>query len=76
MGFSGQTGGGLSRKFGERTTLCRDKLRRSLRSALLQVPSALVPEAAKILLNPLHPDASELGIEHSYESPFDLRLKS
>lgn len=49
---------------------------RSHRSALLQVPSAFVPEAANILLNPLHPDACEFRIEHSYEYPFDLRLRS
>jgi len=45
------------------------------RSALLQVPSALVPETANFLLNPLHPDAALLQIEHIYEYPFDLRLK-
>jgi RES domain-containing protein len=45
------------------------------RSALLRVPSALVPETANFLLNTLHPDAALLQIEHSYEYPFDLRLK-
>jgi hypothetical protein len=49
---------------------------RSHRSALLQVPRAFEPETANILLNPLDPDASEFRIEHSYEYPFDLRLKS
>jgi RES domain-containing protein len=49
---------------------------KSHRSALLQVPSALVPETVNILLNPLHPDAAEFQIERSYEYPFDLRLKS
>jgi RES domain-containing protein len=49
---------------------------RSHRSALLQVPSALVPETSNVLLNPLHPDAAEFQIERSYEYPFDLRLKS
>jgi RES domain-containing protein len=49
---------------------------RSHRSALLQVPSALVPETVNILLNPLHSEASEFQIERHYEYPFDLRLKS
>jgi RES domain-containing protein len=44
-------------------------------SALLRVPSALVPETTNILLNPMHPDASQFQIERSYEYPFDLRLK-
>jgi RES domain-containing protein len=48
---------------------------RNRRSALLQVPSALVPETANYLLNPLHPDASGFQIERIYEYPFDLRLK-
>jgi RES domain-containing protein len=45
------------------------------RSALLRVPSALVPETRNYLLNPLHPDAELFSIERSYEYPFDLRLK-
>jgi RES domain-containing protein len=44
-------------------------------STLLRVPSALVPETANYLLNPLHPDAGLFSIERSYEYPFDLRLK-
>src|ERR1700721_4406717 len=48
---------------------------KSHRSALLQVPSSLVPETANYLLNPLHPEAGLLQIERSYEYPFDLRLK-
>jgi RES domain-containing protein len=47
----------------------------SRRSALLRVPSALVPESWNYLLNPTHPDAGEFQIEHVYEYPFDLRLK-
>lgn len=45
------------------------------RSALLRVPSALVPETGNYLLNPLHPNAELFSIERSYEYPFDLRLK-
>lgn len=46
------------------------------RSALLRVPSALVPETFNCLLNPLHPDATSFQIEHVYQYPFDLRLKN
>jgi RES domain-containing protein len=45
------------------------------RGALLRVPSALVPETWNVLMNPLHPQAGWFAIEHSYEYPFDLRLK-
>lgn len=48
---------------------------KSQQSALLRVPSALVPETANYLLNPLHTDAGLFSVEHSYEYPFDLRLK-
>ena len=45
-------------------------------SALLRVPSALVPETVNYLLNPLHKDAGLFQIEKSYLYPFDVRLKS
>ena len=48
---------------------------RSLRSALLRVPSALVPSTFNVLLNPLHADAGRVRIESTYEYPFDLRIK-
>jgi RES domain-containing protein len=48
---------------------------KSRSSALLQVPSALVPETWNYLFNPLHPEAARFRIERSYEYPFDLRLK-
>jgi len=44
--------------------------------ALLRVPSALVPETANYLLNPLHKDAGGFSIEGSFVFPFDARLKS
>jgi RES domain-containing protein len=46
------------------------------RSALLRVPSALVPESWNYLLNPLHAEAELFRIDRIYEYPFDLRLKS
>lgn len=45
-------------------------------SALLRVPSALVPESANYLLNPLHKDAADFQIAKSFLYPFDARLKS
>lgn len=48
---------------------------RSLRSALLRVPSALVPATFNVLVNPLHGDAGRVQIESAYEYPFDPRMK-
>ncbi len=48
---------------------------RSSRSALLRVPSALVPETFNVLLNPLHRDAGLVQIESAYAYPFDQRIK-
>ncbi|NOT55015.1 MAG: RES family NAD+ phosphorylase [Deltaproteobacteria bacterium] len=46
----------------------------SKRTALLEVPSVLVPETFNILLNPLHPDAARIQIVAVVEHPFDPRL--
>lgn len=43
-------------------------------TALLRVPSALVPETANWLLNPRHPHAPQLRISAVYRTPFDPRL--
>ena len=43
-------------------------------SALLQVPSAIVPEARNYLLNPAHPDAGRITIAEIIHAPFDERL--
>ena len=48
---------------------------RSQGSALLRVPSALVPATFNYLLNPLHADAARLRIESVYVYPFDPRIK-
>jgi RES domain-containing protein len=48
---------------------------RSSHSALLHVPSALVPETFNVLLNPLHRDAGAVKIESAYAYPFDSRIK-
>ena len=43
-------------------------------SALLQVPSALVPHTSNFLLNPLHKDAARIMIISISRQGFDRRL--
>jgi RES domain-containing protein len=43
-------------------------------TALLRVPSAIVPEAANYLLNPAHPDAARIGIASAIRAAFDPQL--
>jgi len=44
------------------------------RTPLLRVPSAITPHAVNWLLNPEHPDASDVTIAEVIEAPFDRRL--
>jgi RES domain-containing protein len=44
------------------------------KSALLRVPSAIVPDAYNVLITPLHPDAAKLRIVKRQHVPFDKRL--
>jgi RES domain-containing protein len=44
------------------------------RSAVLQVPSLIVPENANLLLNPVHPDAARASIVAQRRFVFDRRL--
>lgn len=44
------------------------------RTALLRVPSAIMPDVYNVLLNPLHPDAGKLRITDTLDVPFDPRL--
>ena len=46
----------------------------SQRSALLAVPCVLVPETYNLLLNPLHPDTTQVRIVDVIEYPLDTRL--
>jgi RES domain-containing protein len=46
----------------------------SLATALLRVPSAIVPESFNVLLNPLHPDAAKVVVVDYREWPWDRRL--
>lgn len=43
-------------------------------SALLQVPSALVPHTSNFLLNPLHKDAARILLTSVSRQGFDRRL--
>lgn len=43
-------------------------------TALLRVPSALVPHAENVLLNPAHRDAGTLSIAETIVTPFDPRF--
>ena len=47
---------------------------RESRSAVLRVPSVLVPEEANYLLNPRHPDYERISIVKTREFFFDPRL--
>lgn len=48
---------------------------RSTRSALLRVPSILVPATFNVLLNPTHLDSKQIAVTSVLEYPFDPRLK-
>ena len=47
---------------------------REAESALLRVPSAIVPSTSNYLLNPAHPDARRLAVAQALRAPFDTRL--
>jgi RES domain-containing protein len=44
------------------------------KSAILKVPSVLVPSAANLILNPLHPDAEKVRIDKGEKFSFDPRM--
>lgn len=51
-----------------------DEWLRAGATALLRLPSAIVPEAANYLLNPAHADAARISIASALRAPFDPRL--
>jgi RES domain-containing protein len=46
----------------------------STRTAILQVPSAIVPECSNVLINPAHPEAERVRVVASRRFTFDGRL--
>ncbi|WP_075289947.1 RES family NAD+ phosphorylase [Pararhizobium arenae] len=50
------------------------RLLKAAKHCLLDVPSAIMPEARNILINTQHPDAQRLVIEKTIRYPFDSRL--
>jgi len=52
----------------------RDKWLESFGSALLQVPSAIVPDESNYLINPDHPDFSSVEIGAAVPFEIDLHL--
>jgi len=48
---------------------------RKKEGVLLRVPSAIVPETANFLFNPMHTDAARFRITEAFAYPFDIRLK-
>jgi RES domain-containing protein len=51
-----------------------DEWLRAGATALLRLPSAIVPEATNYLLNPAHADAARISIASALRAPFDPRL--
>lgn len=61
----------------ERTDVTRatgDRWLQAVRSPLLRVPSAVVPETFNVLLNPAHEDATQLAVAEVSEHVIDPRL--
>jgi RES domain-containing protein len=56
------------------TRVCGDDWLRAGASALLRVPSAIVPATRNYLLNPAHADAMRLSVVSAMSAPFDRRL--
>ncbi|UEC05633.1 RES family NAD+ phosphorylase [Burkholderia vietnamiensis] len=46
----------------------------SSQSALLKVPSAILPHASNYVLNPLHPDAGRISVAEVQRVPYDPRI--
>ncbi len=62
------------RKFSDLTRAIGDEWLRGLGSALLAVPSAIVPHTKNYLINPAHRDIRKIKINSHGNYPFDFRL--
>jgi RES domain-containing protein len=51
-----------------------DEWLRSARTALLLVPSVIVPATWNVLLNPRHSESAEIRLRHIHRHRFDYRL--
>ncbi len=66
----------LHRAWRERIEHCRLRLRSWIekkRGLLVSVPSAVVPRARNVLLNPRHPDADQIGVVERIPFGFEPR---
>lgn len=60
---------------GSVTQLIGDFFVSRARSAVLKVPSSIVPQESNYLINPLHPDAHQIRVVRASPMQFDSRLK-
>jgi RES domain-containing protein len=58
----------------ERTRQLGDEWLRAAQSALISVPSVVVPATWNVLINPMHPDSKQITITRIHEHPIDPRL--
>jgi RES domain-containing protein len=59
----------------ESTRLIGDDWLNKKSTAILRVPSAIVPQASNFLLNPAHSDAAQMRIKQIFRVPLDTRLR-
>jgi RES domain-containing protein len=62
------------RESSESTRAVGDEWLRSRRSALVRVPSVLVPATWNVLINPRHPEAERIRLAATHDHPVDFRL--
>ena len=58
----------------EKSRQAGDEWLRSQRSALLRVPSVIVPATWNVLINPAHADSAKIRILRTHRHAFDRRL--
>lgn len=58
----------------EATRRAGDEWLRSGRTALLRVPSVIVPTTWNVLINPQHPDSAQIRVAHVHHHGIDPRL--
>ncbi len=58
----------------EATRRAGDEWLRSGRTALLRMPSVIVPATRNVLINPQHPDSTQIRVAHVHHHGIDPRL--